>query len=47
LVDTVSSSFVSVRKEKLEKNNNEKKTKCMRDYIKKAGKFPYLLLGGG
>ncbi len=47
LVETVSSSFVSVRKEKLEKNNNEKKTKCMRDYIKKAGKFPYLLLGGG
>ena len=47
LVDTVSSSFVSVRKKKLEKNNNEKKTKCMRDYIKKAGKFPYLLLGGG
>jgi hypothetical protein len=47
LVETVSSSFVSVRKEKLEKNNNKRKTKGMRDYIKKAGKFPYLLLGGG
>ena len=31
----------------IKKSNNKRKTKGMRDYIKKAGKFPYLLLGGG
>jgi hypothetical protein len=46
LVETVNTSFVSARKEKLEKNTDNKKIKGMRDYIKKAGKFPYLLLGG-
>jgi len=46
LVETVNSSFVSDRKEKLEKKINKQKTKGMRDYIKKAGKFPYLPLGG-
>tara|TARA_Y100000022_G_scaffold124832_1_gene108107 strand:+ start:64 stop:216 length:153 start_codon:yes stop_codon:yes gene_type:complete len=46
LVETVSSSLVSVRKEKLGKSNNKKRKKGMRNYIKKAGKFPYLLLGG-
>ena len=47
LVETVSSSFVSARKEKLEKRTDKKKKKGMRNYIKKAGKFPYLLLRGG
>ena len=45
LVDTVSSSFVSKRKEKPEKNI-KRKIKGMRNYIKKAGKFPYLLFRG-
>ena len=46
LVETVSSSLVSERNEKLGKRNNKKRKKGMRNYIKKAGKLPYLLLGG-
>ncbi|MEK9571739.1 MAG: hypothetical protein VW124_22160 [Paracoccaceae bacterium] len=46
LVDTVSSSFVSKKKEKPEKKNNTRKIKGMGNYIKKAGKFPYLLFRG-
>ena len=46
LADTVSSSFVSKSKEKPEKKNITRKIKGMRNYIKKAGKFPYLLFRG-
>ena len=38
---------LSARKEKLKKRTDKKKKKGMRNYIKKAGKLPYLLLGGG
>ena len=45
--ETFISSSALERKTKLLKTVKKRKTKGMRDYRKKAGKFPYLLLGGG